>query len=124
MGSVLTLTTGIRGDRLKRLRDRRDLTQGQLAAYAGVAQSWISRLERGEATNIGAEHLQSIARVLDTSADYLLGRTDDPRSPLREPLGELSPDEENLIRDYRMVKNEDARRLIRNMVRDAVEFSV
>lgn len=123
-GGTVTLSKGIRGDRLRRLRDKRDLSQGQLAGYAGVAQSWISRLERGDASNIGAEHLQSVARVLETSADYLLGRTDDARSPTREPLGDLTPEEEGLIRDYRVIKNEDVKRFIVNAARDAAERAV
>jgi len=64
------------------------------------------------AANVGTEALIPIAKVLETSVDYLLGITDDPRSPMREPLGELTVEEETLIRDYRAIKSEEVRRYL------------
>ena len=102
----------VRGERVRRLRDKRGWTQGQLSSYTDVAQSYISDIERNVAANVGTEALIPIAKVLETSVDYLLGITDDPRSPMREPLGELTVEEETLIRDYRAIKSEEVRRYL------------
>jgi transcriptional regulator with XRE-family HTH domain len=69
----------IRGDRVKDLRERRGLTQGQLAQYGGASQSYISDIESGKQTNVGSGKLVGIARVLKTNVGYLVGDTDDPR---------------------------------------------
>lgn len=116
--------TTVRGDRVKRLREKRAMTQAQLAADTGVAQSYLSEIERGATPSVGSDALVSVARALDTSVDYIVGLTDDPRSPTRQPLDKLTPEEEALIRDYRAIRNKDVRRFIINSARDAVEHGI
>jgi transcriptional regulator with XRE-family HTH domain len=60
------------GERLQLIRRRRELTQVQLAALAGLTSTVLSRLENGEQT-VSAERLTDIARVLGVSLDYLCG---------------------------------------------------
>lgn len=67
--------------RLKQLRELRGFTQGQVATYAHVSPSIISLMEKGERINPTAEVLSGIADALNTSADYLLGLSDNPRPP-------------------------------------------
>jgi len=50
-----------------------------LAVYAGSSASYLSEIESGKRTNVGAEILTRLAEALDTTTDYLLGLTDDPR---------------------------------------------
>lgn len=50
------------GRRVRQARKAEGLTQVQLAKKAGVAQSTISELEKGE--NVGSVHLVAIARAL------------------------------------------------------------
>lgn len=71
--------TKIRADRVKRLREERGLSQGQLATYGGMSQSYISDIESGKRPNVGGGKLVGLAKALRTNVDYLLGRTDDPR---------------------------------------------
>lgn len=73
------------GDRVRRLREHKGWNQSKLALMAGVSQSHISDIEQG---NKGAKDavLIKLANALDTTTDYLLGRTDDP-SPRREEGG-------------------------------------
>ena len=63
--------------RIQRLTLR--LSQQQLGAKIGHDQGYVSRLERGEITEITARTLARLADVLQVSTDYLLNRTDDPR---------------------------------------------
>ena len=60
------------GDRLAGVRDRRGLTQLELAKLAGVSVSTVSKAERGEISP-RLETLHKMARVLRVSTSALLG---------------------------------------------------
>ena len=63
-------------DRVRLERLRRRWTQHELAHRAGCAYVTISNLERGESPKgVTIDNLAAIARVLDVSTDYLIGRT-------------------------------------------------
>lgn len=64
--------------RLKSLREDRDLKQVDVAKYLGIQQTVYSRYERGYQT-IPVEHLLKLADLYDTSIDFLLGRTNEPK---------------------------------------------
>lgn len=72
------METAIRGDRVKRLRSKRGLTQKELAAIASVSQSYVSEIESGKQKSVGSIVVLGLAHVLGTSIDYLVGNTDDP----------------------------------------------
>ena len=60
--------------RLKDLREYRDLLQKDIAEILGISQTVYSRYERGAQT-IPVMHLIKLADFYKTSTDYLLGRT-------------------------------------------------
>ncbi len=64
--------------RIRDLRQDRDLTQTKLAAMLGMSQTGYSKYETGE-NDIPTEILIKLARFYNTSIDYLLGETDDPK---------------------------------------------
>lgn len=64
-------------ERLKKLRLKNDLTQSDLAEKLNVAKSTIAGYEKGfRKPQIKA--LNEMARIFNTSTDYLLGISDDP----------------------------------------------
>lgn len=65
------------GRRLSELRSQRGLTQEELGAKATISPAMVSHFETGVRQQASAETLIKLARALDTSVDYLLGRTDD-----------------------------------------------
>ena len=65
-------------ERLRGLREDRDLTQEDMAALLQVHQTTYSDYELGN-TNMSAETLTKLAEFFHTSVDYLLGLTDEPR---------------------------------------------
>jgi transcriptional regulator with XRE-family HTH domain len=78
------------GGRLRLLREDAELTQDQLiermAAHGvTIGRSYISELER-TAKMPNGEVVIGLARVLRTTADYLLGLTENPDPP-RRPHG-------------------------------------
>lgn len=64
--------------RLKDLREDKDMKQVQIAKLLGIQQTVYSRYERG-AQNIPLEHLLYLADYYNVSTDYILGRTDNPQ---------------------------------------------
>ncbi|WP_437831461.1 helix-turn-helix domain-containing protein [Niallia taxi] len=64
------------GERIKYIRNKRKLSQKEMAKELGVSNVQLSRYETGE-RKPDPEMLSSIADFLDISTDYLLGRTDD-----------------------------------------------
>lgn len=68
----------ILGDRIKYLREKMNYTQKDLAKKAGLTVVQLSRYETND-RKPDPDSLKRIADVLDTSADYLLGRIDNPK---------------------------------------------
>lgn len=68
-------------DYIKRIRDLRedmDLTQQDLADILATSQTMYARYERG-ANELPIRHLIKLADFYNVSADYILGRTNNPK---------------------------------------------
>ena len=70
--------------RLRDLREDKDLTQTQIAEYLNCSQRIYSNYERGD-VEIPTQILLKLAKLHDTSVDYLLGITDE-RKPYPKKL--------------------------------------
>ena len=64
-------------DILKELRRDKHLTQLDMAKHFGISQTMYSMYESGRRT-MKLEMLCELADILETSTDYILGRTDTP----------------------------------------------
>ena len=64
--------------RVRELREDHDLTQRGVAAQLGMSQPQYFRYEQGY-RDLPTDILVALAKLYDTSADYILGLTDDPR---------------------------------------------
>jgi len=65
-------------ERIRAQRLRLQMSQKQLGESVGQDQAYISRLERGEITDITVRTLERLADTLQCSTDYLLGREPAP----------------------------------------------
>lgn len=70
----------IQTDILKELRRDKGLTQEVIANHFGISNVMYSLYETGK-RRMNLEMLCVLADILETSTDYILGRTDDPRPP-------------------------------------------
>ena|SRR5215207_2995546 len=68
---------GFRGERLRQRRAKLGMTQRDVARSIGMTINQVSRYEKGEAEP-GSVALSAISRVLNVSADWLLGHVDAP----------------------------------------------
>jgi len=59
------------GDRIREIREKREMTQEQLAKMADISKGFLSDVENNK-RNIGSQGLLRIANCLGASIDYLL----------------------------------------------------
>ena len=87
-----------RGDRLREIREKRNLTQDDLNSRLGFGGTQVYRYETGKA-DPSPEILVRLARELEVTVDYLLGLVDAPSAHLEE--SELSSIERKLLSAFR-----------------------
>ncbi len=87
-----------RGDRLREIREKRDLTQDELAERAGFGQSQINKYENGK-SDPTPDVLARLAGELEVSTDWLLGLVEKPNEHLQEH--ELTAIERKLLAAWR-----------------------
>ena len=66
-------------ERLRDLREDRDLSQAELGALLNKSQQGYSHIENGRA-ELKIEDLVVLCRFYDVSADYIIGLSDIPRT--------------------------------------------
>lgn len=86
----------LRTDRLRAARERKGLTQHELANLCNIGIKQINRYENG-VTEPNATTLTTIAQYLDVSIDYLCGLSDIPHN---YPALDLRTDERQLLDAY------------------------
>lgn len=92
------------GQRLRAARLLRELEQQHLAQKAGLPPSSISHFESG-ARKPSFDNLRGLAKALDVSTDYLLGRVDsidrvESSQRLHRHLGTLSDADLNTVEGF------------------------
>ncbi|AMA74036.1 MULTISPECIES: helix-turn-helix domain-containing protein [Aneurinibacillus] len=114
------------GNIIKKLREQRDWTQRELARRANINYSVLSRIESGKRPVEDSE-IKLFADIFDVSADYLLGRTNDP-SPKEsdkkmnlffydglEGYEDLSPEEQEAFREHMYEEARQAIELVKKL---------
>ncbi len=98
-------------NRIKELRKKRNITQVRLSIAAEVSQETISAYESGKAEP-KMEKLVKIADFLNTTTDYLLGRTNDDSS-LRDISNQIVDEQLNeLLNNYARLNNYQRKDLV------------
>lgn len=69
-------------ERLRDLREDKDLLQKEVAAFLHIRTNVYQRYEYGERL-VPIDKLVLLAQLYGTSTDYILCRTNDPTPPLR-----------------------------------------
>lgn len=82
-------------ERIRELRAKKDLSQEELGNIAGVGKQAVSSWERNE-SKPRSDVLNVLADFFNVTTDYLLGRTDNPRSDVI-PAPSVSPDDLELL---------------------------
>lgn len=64
---------------IRDLREDHDKTQQEIAEVLGTSQTMYARYERG-ANELPIRHLLTLCNYYGVSADYILGRTENPKT--------------------------------------------
>lgn len=62
-----------KGDRIKKLRIEKGITQEEMAKKLNTTKQTISKYEKGIVTNIPSDRIESMAIILGTTPEYILG---------------------------------------------------
>ena len=72
------MTTSIKGERLREMRENQKVSQRELARMCGIGDVLIYRYENG-ISDPSLRNLVTIAEKLGVSIDYLVGLSDHPK---------------------------------------------
>lgn len=61
------------GERVKRLREAKDMKAADVVKQTGLAQSYYSDIENGKRSNLTVETLKKLADCFGVTIDYLIG---------------------------------------------------
>ena len=98
-------------ENLRKIREKKRISQISLSIDVGVAQETISSYERGKSLP-SADVLIKLADRLDTSTDYLLDRTQIATSLEGLTLDDMQVDELELVAKYRKLSREQKGRVL------------
>lgn len=104
-----------KGDRIRQLRESKSLTQEDLARLLNTKRQTISKYEKNIVTNIPSDKLEELAKVLNTTPEFILGW--DEEKPTDPKIGELTNEELDIIADLRRLDQADhdtIRRMIKS----------
>jgi repressor LexA len=62
-----------KGTRIRELRKSKGITQEEMAKRLHTTKQTISKYENGIVTNIPSDRVEEMARILETSPEYILG---------------------------------------------------
>lgn len=86
------------GERIKELRVHAGFTQNRLAEWAGVSQTHLRRVERGEA-DITIGHLRLICDALGITLKDFFNVTDD-KEEISAAVSNLTPKQKQLLIEF------------------------
>jgi len=98
MSLIFQMDKRLFAQRLKQARNKRGLTQRELAQLCGFEGSLVSRYE-SESREPSVSTLLKLSEVLNLSMEYLVGLTSDPFSYIGTT--DLDPNERELVDIYR-----------------------
>lgn len=87
-----------KGERIRRLRIEKRITQIELAEKLNTTKQTISKYEKGIVTNIPSDRIEALARILETTPEYILGwdteKTEKNNDVIAEVVVKMRTDED------------------------------
>lgn len=93
------------GDKLKALREEKNLTQANLAKLLNISPSTIGMWEQNRRSPDN-EALNKIADFFNVSSDYLLGRTNLQTSNTKDEIKLTEKDKKNIQKDLKNIMDD------------------
>ena len=117
-------------ERLKILRENKEMSQRDLANKLNVSSSAISMYERGERTP-DLDIIKKLCIIFNVDSDYLIGRKDVNSKLLKEDIGsafddilELLDDEDSIAFYGDITKlNQEQREILKSAIKHAIDMT-
>lgn len=113
------------GERVRELRETRNLSQRSLGELIGVTFQQVQKYEKGT-NRITVARLNDICSALNVGFDYFLGKPlaradgmSENETPSLSP--QLSEDEKSLLKSFRNVSSARRRKAIVSLIQDVAE---
>lgn len=74
------------GDRLKDIRNKKDMTLDEVAKIIGVSRQTIQRYESGVIPNIPPDKISKLANLFNTTTDYLINGKTNSKKGIKIPV--------------------------------------
>ena len=104
-----------KGERIRTLREQKKLTQEELAGLLNTKRQTISKYEKGIVTNIPSDRVEALARILDTTPEYILGwESDNPEEKPATSDG-FTENQRKLIDFAERLSDDQAEKVLRLM---------
>lgn len=90
-------------ERIRYIRQKRNLTLAEVADLLGVKEATVSRYETGEIKNIKHDTVLELANIFDVSPSYLMGWEEEHKEPTvvaAHSDRNLTPEEQEKVMEY------------------------
>lgn len=109
------------GKRIHDLRKAKRITQLEMAKMLSTTKQTISKYENEIVTNIPMDRLEALAKILDTTPEYLRGWSSSEESINTSSIDVLTENQQKLVEFSRTVPDNKAR-LVLKVMQAIVEF--
>lgn len=100
------------GERLRALREKRNLTLEEIGNYVGVNKATVQRYESGN-IDIRRNIAIKLSEILQTNPSYVMGWSDESSSAYFQKYNyNLSDIEKKIIDDYRSLNDEGQEKIV------------
>lgn len=100
-----------KGDRIRDLRRAKGITQLEMAKMLSTTKQTISKYENGIVTNIPSDRIEALAKILETTPEYILGWEEE--KPVTEDG--LTENQRKLIDFAERLSDDQAEKVLRLM---------
>ena len=107
-----------KGDRIRDLRRAKGITQIEMARLLSTTKQTISKYENGIVTNIPSDRIEALAKILETTPEYILGWEEE--KPITYTYDGLTESQKKLI-DFARTVPEDKAAMILKVIQSIVE---
>ncbi len=107
-----------KGDRIRDLRRAKGITQIEMARLLSTTKQTISKYENGIVTNIPSDRVEALAKILETTPEYILGWEEE--KPITYTYDGLTESQKKLI-DFARTVPEDKAAMILKVIQSIVE---
>ena len=110
-----------KGLRIKQLREEKGLSQLELAKLLNTKRQTISKYENGIVTNIPSDRIEEMARILDSTPEYIFGWPSQEKKEEKPAMDDGASANRRALREFVERVPEDKAAMILQVMKTIVE---